>query len=100
MENATTAQHDSSHGTPRRAAIIWIVLLLATATTWTVGERLDAGPMVAGLLFTIAFGKGSLIILDYMALRRAPLLWPLVTLGWMLVVCSVIGLAYWKGLAT
>jgi len=100
MQNASAARHDSSHGTPRRAAAIWSILILATGLTWMVGERGDTGPIVAGLLFTIAFGKGALIILDYMALRRAPLLWPLLTLGWMLVVCAMIGLAYLKGIPT
>jgi hypothetical protein len=99
MQTTSSTQRPSSHGTPRRAAIIWAVLILATMLTWTVGERGDAGPAIAALLFAIAFVKGALIILDYMALRRAPLLWPALILGWMALVCSLIGLAYWKGLA-
>ena len=34
-----------------------------------------------------------------MALRRAPRLWPALVLGWLALVCLVIGLAYWKGIA-
>lgn len=100
MQSSLSTQRDSSHGTPRRAAFIWVILIAATMLTWTIGEGGKAGPAVAGLLFAIAFGKGALIILDYMALRRAPLMWPLLVLGWMTLVCSLIGLAYWKGLAT
>jgi len=100
MTSSLATPHDSSHGTPRRAAVIWAILISATLLTWIIGEGGNAGPAVAGLLFAIAFGKGALIILDYMALRRAPLMWPLLALGWMIVVCSLIGLAYWKGLAT
>jgi len=99
MQTSALQQHEPSHGTPRRAAVIWACLIAGTLLTWTVGERGDAGAAVTGLLFTIAFAKGAMIILDYMALRRAPLLWPVITLGWMTVVCSAIGLAYWKGLA-
>ena len=66
----TAVAHESAHGTPQRAATIWAILIAATMLTWTVGERGGAGPAVAALLFAIAFGKGSLIILDYMALRQ------------------------------
>lgn len=90
--------HAPSHGTPRRAAAIWIALIAGTLLTWTVGERGEAGAAITALLFAIAFVKGALIILDYMALRRAPRLWQFVTLGWLTVVCAAIGLAYWKGL--
>jgi membrane-bound metal-dependent hydrolase YbcI (DUF457 family) len=100
MPSSFAAPHESSHGTPRRAAVIWAMLIAATLLTWFIGEGGNAGPAVAGLLFAIAFGKGALIILDYMALRRAPLMWPLLALGWMSVVCSLIGFAYWKGLAS
>lgn len=88
----------SAHGTPARATVIWLVLIAATAFAWMVGERGAAGPAIAALLFVVAFAKGALVILDYMALRRAPLLWPVLTLGWMAAVCALIGLAYWKGL--
>ncbi|KON80667.1 cytochrome C oxidase subunit IV family protein [Azoarcus sp. PA01] len=99
QSSLSSPPHASSHGTPNRAAIIWAALIFATMLTWLVGERGDAGPAITALLMTIAFAKGTLIILDYMALRRAPLMWPLIALGWMLLVCSMIGLAYWKGLA-
>lgn len=100
MQSSLSSPRASSHGTPRRAAIIWAILIAATMLTWTIGEGGRAGPAVAGLLFAIAFVKGALIILDYMALRRAPLMWPMLALGWMTLVCSLIGLAYWKGLGT
>ena len=91
--------HTSDHGTPRRAAIIWAVLMAATVLTWSVGVQHMSGPVVAAALFSVAFVKGALIILDYMALRRAPLMWPAIALGWMGFVCVMIGLGYWKGLA-
>ena len=98
-QSPTRALHPSDHGTPLRATVIWVVLIAATIVTWSVGENSGSGPAVVGLLFAIAFGKGALIILDYMALRRAPLMWPLLALGWMTLVCALIGIAYWKGLA-
>ena len=94
------AQHHTAHGTPHRALAIWLALIVATGVTWTVGERGDTGPAIVAVLFSIAFVKGTLIILDYMALRRAPLMWPLIALGWMILVCALIGFAYLKGLGT
>ncbi|MBD5802339.1 hypothetical protein AZOA_17670 [Azoarcus sp. Aa7] len=98
-ESSARAIQHSDHGTPLRATVIWVVLIAATIVTWSMGENGSSGPAVVGLLFAIAFGKGAMIILDYMALRRAPLMWPLLALGWMTLVCALIGIAYWKGLA-
>lgn len=97
---AATRTIPSAHGSPLRATAVWVVLMTATLITWSVGENGGAGPAIVGLLFSIAFAKGALIILDYMALRRAPLMWPLLALGWMSLVCALIGLAYWTGLPT
>lgn len=91
-------ENTSTHGTPQRATAIWIGLITATGLTWLLGERGASGPAIAAMLLAIAFVKGALIILDYMALRRAPLMWPTIALGWMTLVCALIGLAYWKGL--
>ena len=99
QESSARALQHSDHGTPLRATVIWVVLIAATIVTWSVGESGSTGPAIVGLLFSIAFGKGALIILDYMALRRAPLMWPVLALGWMTLVCALIGIAYWKGLA-
>ena len=92
--------HESAHGNPERAATIWAILIAATMVTWTLGERGDAGPAAVAALFAIAFAKGALIILDYMALRHAPRMWAGLVLGWMTLVCALIGIAYWKGLTT
>ncbi len=96
----STSTHLPAHGTPRRATAIWVALMAATLFTWAVGERGDAGPLVVTVLFALAFAKGTFVILDFMGLRQAPRLWPLLTLGWMALVCAAIGLAYWKGLPT
>ncbi len=88
----------AAHGTPRRAFAIWVFLIAATGLAWAVGERGMGGPAIVTLLFGLAFIKGSLVILDYMAIRHAPLFWRGLTLGWLGAVCILIGLAYWKGM--
>ncbi|AWI74933.1 hypothetical protein CEW83_06600 [Parazoarcus communis] len=85
------------HGTPRRATLLWAALTVATLLTWWVGEGGAAGPAIVALLAAISIIKGSIVILDFMALRHAPLMWRLITLGWITLVWVLIGLAYWKG---
>lgn len=86
------------HGSPRRILAIWALLVAATLLTWALGEG-RGGPWLAALLLGIAAFKGALVALEFMALRRAPRLWPVLVLGWLALVCLVIGLAYWKGIA-
>lgn len=87
------------HATPTRALGVWVFLIAATLVTWFVGERGAHGPAIVALMFGLAFVKGSLIILEFMALRRAPLMWRLLTLGWLSSVCAAIAIAYWKGMS-
>jgi caa(3)-type oxidase subunit IV len=76
----------------------WLVLLAATAATWQLGEAGAAGPLAIVAMLALAFVKGRLVILDFMELRRAPLLWRLLLEGWLIVVASLILLAYWISL--
>lgn len=76
----------------------WLVLMVATAITWVLGEVGAAGTgAIVGILL-IAFIKGGLVILDFMELREAPKLWRFLLEGWMLLVGSLILLAYWLSL--
>ena len=100
MQKQTTPDHGpQTHGTPRRATFQWIALILATLATWLVGQTGATGTAIVGLLAVISIWKGSVIILDFMALRHGPLLWRAPILGWMALVWAVIGIAYWKALA-
>lgn len=88
----------SGYGSPRRAVLTWLFMVGATGVAWWVADKGLGGAQVVGLLFGLAFIKGAMVILDYMAIRHAPLLWRFVTLGWLTLVCLLIGVAYWKGL--
>jgi len=76
----------------------WIVLLIATAITWYLGEVGAAGTGAIIAMLSIAFVKGRLVILDFMELRGAPLMWRLLLEGWLIVVSSLILIAYWMSL--
>lgn len=78
---------------------VGIALVVATLVTFTVGESGLAGgnwlPVL--FIFALAWGKSALVILHFMELRRAPLLWRLLLLGWLTLVTGGILLAWWLG---
>ena len=76
----------------------WLVLMLATLLTWWLGEIGAAGTRAIVTMLVIAFIKGRLVILDFMELRHAPRLWRFLLEGWMLLVGSLILLAYWMSI--
>ena len=76
----------------------WLVLLIATSITWYLGEVGAAGTLSIVAMLAIAFVKGRLVILDFMELREAPLMWRLLLEGWLILVSSLILLAYWISL--
>ena len=69
----------------------WLVLMIATCITWYLGEVGAAGTWAA-------FVKGRLVILDFMELREAPMMWRVLLEGWLILVSSLILLAYWMSL--
>lgn len=76
----------------------WLVLLIATTITWYLGEVGAAGTGAIIAMLVIAFVKGRLVILDFMELRTAPLMWRLLLEGWLILVSSLILIAYWISL--
>jgi hypothetical protein len=76
----------------------WLILLVATGATWWLGEVGAAGTGAILAMLAIAFIKGRLVILDFMELRGAPLMWRLLLEGWLILVGGLILLAYWISL--
>jgi caa(3)-type oxidase subunit IV len=76
----------------------WLVLMVATGITWYLGEVGAAGTLAIVAMLVIAFVKGRLVILDFMELREAPVMWRALLEGWLILVSSLILLAYWISL--
>jgi hypothetical protein len=79
----------------------WIILLIATAITWWLGESGTAGSAGSNAVFLmlgLALIKGRLVIYDFMELRHAPTLWKILLLGWLSFVLGMVVLAYWIGM--
>lgn len=87
-----------SHGTAARATLIWLFLVFSTVLAWGAAKLESGGTLIMAMLFGFAFVKGALVILDYMAIRHAPTLWRIITIGWLAAVCLIIVLGYLKGL--
>lgn len=77
---------------------VWLVLVAATGLTWWLGESGAAGTAAIAAMLAIAFVKGRLVILEFMELRHAPALWRLLLEGWLILVASLILIAYWISL--
>ncbi len=87
----------------RSVNAIWLLLLLATAVTWWLGESGQVGTgSIAPVLviFAMALLKGWYVVLDFMKLRSAPVLWRRLLQGWLVLVIALILLAYWIALPT
>lgn len=68
----------------------WLLLLIATGLTfWLRADGIVGLAAGAGTL-AIAWYKGRLVILDFMELREAPLLWRGMFEGWVLLISAVI----------
>lgn len=76
----------------------WLVLVVATGATWWLGEVGAAGTGAILAMLAIVIIKGRLVILDFMELRDAPLMWRLLLEGWISLVGALILLAYWISL--
>lgn len=67
-----------------------LVLVLATgAAFWMRSDGLTGVCVGAGTLL-IAYLKGRLVVLDFMELRHAPLLWRGLIEGWLFVVAALL----------
>ena len=75
----------------------WLLLLIATAVTWGLGDR-GAGGRAVAIILGLAWIKGLLVIYEFMELRHAPRLWKRLLIGWLSVVVALIALAYWMGI--
>lgn len=79
---------------------IWLFLLLATGITFGLGESGLAGRagwVPVAVMFGLSYAKGMQVILHFMELRHAPLLWRALVVGWLTLVLLAICLAWWLG---
>jgi hypothetical protein len=75
-----------------------LILLVATvAAFWMRNDGL-VGLSIGASTLAIAWFKGRLVVLDFMELRHAPLIWRALIEGWLLLVSACLFIGYWMGL--
>ena len=81
-----------------RITLVWLGLVLATLFSWeTRGDLAHASDArnLGTLVLVIAFVKARYIILEFMELRRAPLVMRLFAEVWAVLVCAAVIAFYW-----
>ncbi|MBL4773897.1 MAG: cytochrome C oxidase subunit IV family protein [Alcanivoracaceae bacterium] len=73
---------------------IWLMLILLTISTYTLGYFNASGITVMFVLMITAFIKGIMIIREFMELRGVSLLWRIIMYGWLFTVCFAIVISY------
>lgn len=82
----------------RPCTLVWLILIVLTLVTYFAGETGMSGPGTVALVMGIAFVKGQLVADRFMALKGVIGKWRWPVTIWLVVVCSLIGVAYWLGL--
>lgn len=78
----------------RTATFVWLLLLLFTLATYLIATYIPFGPVIMGIVLGVTFFKGRLVICHFMGVRYCRPLWRVVMMAYLLVVGSVIALAY------
>lgn len=78
----------------------WLMLMLATAGTFALSTDQISGVAAGVMTLVITYIKGRLVILDFMELRNAPLVWRLAVEGWLLIVSTLLLNFYVLGKST
>ncbi len=77
---------------------VWLILIGLTLAVLAVGKAGLGGMAIVSLLLVSTLVKTTMVADYFMGLKRTRLLWRLIVWGYLLVVISMIGLAYWLGL--
>ena len=78
--------------------VIWLVLVVLTIVTFSLGEAGMSGKGVMLTLLAITMIKSQLVANYFMALRKTKLLWRAIMFGYFIIVGGLIAMAYLMGL--
>ena len=73
----------------------WLVLMLLTLSTYSLGKLGFSGVWVMLFLLFIASLKALIIMRDFMQLRHVSAVWKKLMFGWLAFVCGAISLIYY-----
>jgi cytochrome c oxidase subunit IV len=83
----------------RPCTLIWLVLLALTGLTYFVGKSGVTGMAVVSFVLLTTLFKSQMVVDYFMGLKHVRPFWRGLLFGYLLLVCSMIGLAYYLSLA-
>lgn len=78
----------------RAATLIWLALLLLTLVSFSLGEVAHPGALAVAVIGIVTFAKGKLVLDYFMGLRQVGGLFRYLLTGWLIMVLSLIALAF------
>jgi len=78
---------------------VWLALMGMTLFTLAVGQAGLGGLTVVALLLVATLVKTQLVADFFMGLKHSRFLWRMIVTIYLLVIISMIGLAYWLGMS-
>lgn len=73
---------------------IWLLLIILTGVTYAIGEAGLGGMAIMLTVLGTAMIKVQMVANYFMGLRRTTWLWRGIMLGWLLLVATLIAIAY------
>lgn len=82
----------------RPCTLVWIILLLLTGVTFYISRMEATGLGIVLFVLVLTLIKSQMVADYFMGLKPVRLLWRGIVFGYLLVVCSLIGVAYYISL--
>lgn len=77
---------------------IWLILIALTLVALAIGKMGLSGMNVVFFILLMTFIKGQMVADFFMGLKRVRWAWRIIILLYMIIVCTMIGVAYWISL--
>ncbi|WP_127477144.1 cytochrome C oxidase subunit IV family protein [Sulfurivermis fontis] len=82
----------------RPCTLIWLVLLALTGLTWFIGQKGTTGLGIVSFVLAVTLFKSQMVADHFMGLKHVRPFWRGLVFGYLVVVCSLIGVAYYVSL--
>lgn len=79
---------------------VWLILMALTLVTLTIGELGLSGMPVIAFLMTMTFIKGRMVADYFMGLKMVAWRWRIIVLLYLVIVCTLIAIAYYLSLGS
>jgi len=82
----------------RPCTLIWLILLALTGVTWYISQQDATGMGIVTFVMLLTLFKSQMVADYFMGLKNVRLFWRGIVFAYLLIVCSLIGVAYYISL--